>query len=80
MQMNERTTVIYNKTIVNEIGPQIDSSSCHPYLVIFIGRDSGKRHKLKKGKMTIGRSPIADITIDDNHISRIQRDGIRPQE
>ena len=43
----------------------------HHYLVIFIGNDGGKRHKLKHGKMTIGRSSQADIKIDDQRISRI---------
>ena len=46
-------------------------SDRHPYLVIFIGNDGGNRHKLKRGKMTIGRSSKADITIDDQRISRI---------
>jgi len=46
-------------------------SDRHPYLVIFIGNDGGSRHKLKRGKMTIGRSSKADITIDDQRISRI---------
>lgn len=49
----------------------IQVSDRHPYLVIFIGNDGGKRHKLKRGKMTIGRSSKADITIDDQRISRI---------
>ena len=43
----------------------------HPYLVIYIGNDSGHRHKLRRGTMTIGRSPQADITIEDDRISRI---------
>jgi diguanylate cyclase (GGDEF)-like protein len=49
----------------------IKASCRDPYLVIFIGKDSGKRHKLKPGIITIGRSPQADITIDDDCISRI---------
>lgn len=43
----------------------------NPYLVIFIGQDSGKRHKLSPGSVTIGRSPEADIIIEDNWASRI---------
>ncbi len=43
----------------------------HPYLVIFIGQDSGKRHKLRLGSMTIGRSRTADISIEDDWASRI---------
>ena len=48
---------------------QVDAR--HPYLIIFIGNDGGKRYKLKRGQMTVGRSPQADITIDDERISRI---------
>ncbi|UCE55368.1 MAG: diguanylate cyclase [Desulfobacterales bacterium] len=48
---------------------QVDAR--HPYLIIFIGNDGGKRYKLKRGQMTVGRSPQADITIDDQRISRI---------
>jgi diguanylate cyclase (GGDEF)-like protein len=48
---------------------QVDAR--HPYLIIFIGNDGGKRHKLKQGQMTVGRSPQADITIDDQRVSRI---------
>lgn len=69
--MDEKTTAVFNETIAKKISSQIKTGSCHPYLVIFIGRDRGKRYKLKKGKMTIGRSSKADITIDDDHISRI---------
>ena len=36
-------------------------------MVIYIGR----RHRLKNGMMTIGRSPQADICIEDDRISRI---------
>ncbi len=69
--MHEKTTAVLNETSANKFGSQIKTGSCHPYLVIFIGRDSGKRHRLKKGRMTIGRSRKADITIEDHHISRI---------
>ena len=43
----------------------------HPYLVIFIGTDSGKHFKIKPGTMTIGRSPQADISLDDDRVSGI---------
>lgn len=43
----------------------------HPYLVIFIGRDRGKHFKIKPGTMTIGRSPQADISLDDDRVSGI---------
>jgi two-component system cell cycle response regulator len=60
-----------NKTVTLDDESQIKSSSRHPYLVIFVGKDSGRRHKLKGSIMTIGRSPEADITIEDDRISRI---------
>lgn len=55
------------------INDDIDIKLCpsYPYLVIFIGKDSGKRHRLKQGRMTIGRSSQADIIIEDDQISRI---------
>jgi len=43
----------------------------HPYLIVFIGRDAGKRFKLEPGGMTVGRSPQADIKISDHRVSRI---------
>ena len=49
----------------------IETSSRNPYLIIFIGKDSGKRHKIEPGITTVGRSSQADITIDDERISRI---------
>jgi len=49
----------------------IQVNARHPYLIIFIGNDGGKRYKIKQGQMTVGRSPQADITIDDERISRI---------
>jgi diguanylate cyclase (GGDEF)-like protein len=39
--------------------------------VLFIGKDRGKRYKLKPGTMTIGRSPRADIRLEDVRISGI---------
>ena len=47
------------------------SEDRHPYLIIYIGNNSGCRFKLNSGFMTIGRSPQADISIDDDRISRI---------
>ena len=60
-----------NETVSIDDDSDIKSSSIHPYLVVFIGNDSGKRHKLKSGTMTIGRSPRADISLDDDRISGI---------
>ena len=61
----------FNKTAVIDDDTDIKPNSGYPYLVIFIGKDSGTRHKLKQGSMTIGRSSHADITIEDDRISRI---------
>jgi two-component system cell cycle response regulator len=60
-----------NQTISEDTRSFVKSSTLHPYLVIFIGKDSGKRHALKPGTATIGRSSQADITIDDGWASRV---------
>ena len=52
----------------DEVG--IKTNSRDPYLVIFIGNDSGKRHKLRLGTMSVGRSPQADIILNDKRVSR----------
>ena len=69
MQKSELSNL--GETLLIDEDADIKVSSRNPYLVIFIGKDSGKRHKLKPGIITIGRSPEADITIDDERISRI---------
>lgn len=48
-----------------------DFRSRYPYLIVFVGKDSGNRYKIKKGTTTIGRSREADITLDDERVSRI---------
>jgi two-component system cell cycle response regulator len=60
-----------NQTIFDDTRSVIKKSTQHPYLVIFVGQDSGQRHKLRPGSMTIGRSPQADITIEDDWASRV---------
>ena len=69
MQKSEVSNL--SATLLMDDDADIKASSRYPYLVIFIGKDSGKRHKLKAGTMTIGRSPEADISLDDDRISRI---------
>jgi diguanylate cyclase (GGDEF)-like protein len=69
--MKKGNTTDLNQTIFEDTRSFIKDRSLHPYLVIFIGQDSGKRHKLKPGSMTIGRSPQADIVIEDDWASRI---------
>ena len=60
-----------DKTVIIDRHSLLQADQHHPYLVIYIGHDSGRRHKLHRGTMTIGRSSQADITIKDDHISRI---------
>jgi diguanylate cyclase (GGDEF)-like protein len=69
MQKSELSNL--NETLLMDDDADIKASFRDLYLVIFIGKDSGKRHKLKAGIITIGRSPQADITIDDDRISRV---------
>jgi diguanylate cyclase (GGDEF)-like protein len=69
--MKKGNTTDLNQTIFEDTKSFIKDRSLHPYLVIFIGQDSGKRHKLNPGSMTIGRSPEADIVIEDDWASRI---------
>jgi len=60
-----------DSTVIEHSESHIEIRRRYPYLVVFIGHDSGKRFRLKPGKMTMGRSPEADITIEDDRISRI---------
>lgn len=69
--MKKGNTTELNQTIFDDTRSVIKDSTQHPYLVIFIGQDSGQRHKLRPGSMTIGRSPQADITIEDDWASRV---------
>lgn len=69
--MKKGNTTDLNQTIFEDTRSFIKDSNLHPHLVIFIGQDSGKHHKLSPGSMTIGRSPQADITIEDDWASRI---------
>ncbi len=58
-------------TIPMEDDYRFDVRSRHPYLIVFVGQDSGNRYKIKQGTTTLGRSREADITLDDERISRI---------
>ncbi|UCD82009.1 MAG: diguanylate cyclase [Desulfobacterales bacterium] len=69
--MKKGNTTDLNATIFEDTRSFVKDSTLHPYLVIFIGKDSGKRHALKPGATTIGRSHEADITIDDDWASRV---------
>lgn len=69
--MTKNSSADLTNTIIDMPVSGIKARPRHPHLVIFIGADSGKRFELKPGKMTIGRDPAADITIDDEWASRI---------
>ena len=69
--MKERELTNRDKTVIIDRTSLLESDRRHPYLVIYIGNHSGHRHKLHRGTMTIGRSSQADITIEDDRISRI---------
>jgi diguanylate cyclase (GGDEF)-like protein len=69
--MKKRELTNRDKTVIIDLESLLQADQRHPYLVIYIGNDSGRRHKLHRGTMTIGRSSQADITIKDDHISRI---------
>jgi two-component system, cell cycle response regulator len=69
MQYTESVNLGRTLAIDSEECTQPDS--CHPYLTIFSGNSICRRHKLRRGLSTIGRSPEADIAINDDGISRI---------
>ncbi len=69
--MEQGNVTDLSRTEILDVSDFIQVSDRHPYLIIFIGNDGGKRHKLQRGKMTAGRSSKADITINDKRISRI---------
>ncbi len=69
--MKDSQFIDLSKTVTFDDEATVLSEDRHPYLVIYIGNGGGRRHKLNSGSMTIGRSPNADITIEDDRISRI---------
>ena len=69
--MNKSGSINPDKTAIIDRNSLIQSDGRRPYLVIYIGNDSGHRHQVNRGIMTIGRSPQADISIEDDRISRV---------
>lgn len=69
--MGDIETVNLDQTTIIDSGACIQADSHHPHLIIFSGNNSGRRHRLQRGIMTIGRSPEADISITDDRVSRI---------
>jgi two-component system, cell cycle response regulator len=52
-----------------ENGPRVESAM--PYLVMYSQRNMGKRLDLSEAQLTVGRSPNADIVVDDRRVSKI---------
>lgn len=69
--MKESDLIHLDRTDLLDTDSHIRVGTGHPYLIVFIGRDAGKRFKLEPGRMTVGRSPQADIKISDHRVSRI---------
>ena len=69
--MKDSQLIDLSKTATIDDRTLVRNEDRHPYLVIYIGNNSGCRHKINSGLMTIGRSPEADISIEDDRISRI---------
>jgi diguanylate cyclase (GGDEF)-like protein len=69
--MKESQFIDLSKTATVDDRAPVLSGDRHPYLVIYIGSDSGSRHRLNNGLTAIGRSPKADISIADDRVSRI---------
>ena len=69
--MKESDLKHLDRTDILDADSYIRIGTGHPYLIVFIGRDAGKRFKLEPGCMTVGRSPQADIKISDHRVSRI---------
>ena len=60
-----------NQTVTFDSDSIYDDGSRHPYLVVSIGGDSGRRFKLNRGFTTLGRSSEADISLRDDRVSRV---------
>lgn len=69
--MQDIETANLDQTTIIDAGAYAPADDRHPYLIIFSGDNSGRRHRLCQGPMTVGRSPRADIVIGDQRISRI---------
>jgi len=60
-----------DQTTIIDGGSYVPADHHHPHLIIFSGVNSGRRHKLKRGITTIGRSPTTDISLNDDRVSRV---------
>jgi diguanylate cyclase (GGDEF)-like protein len=69
--MRDTEPVNLDQTVVIDSGSCVQADRHLPHLVIFSGANSGRRHKLRLGTTTIGRSPTTDISLCDDRISRV---------
>ena len=60
-----------DQTTIIDGGAYVQKDRLHPHLIIFSGNNSGRRHKLRRGTSTIGRSPKTDISLNDDLVSRV---------
>jgi two-component system, cell cycle response regulator len=69
IQWMEQTMEVDDKGAKDEAKAQ--QQKAMPYLVMYSERNMGKRLDLTEAKITMGRSPEADILIDDKRVSKI---------
>jgi len=60
-----------DQTTLIDGGSYVPADHHHPHLIIFSGTNSGRRHKLRRGITTVGRSPTTDISLNDDRVSRV---------
>ena len=69
--MQDQEFADLNQTVTFDSESIYSDDNRHPYLVVYIGGNSGRRFKLNRGFMTLGRSSDADIRIKDDRVSRV---------
>jgi diguanylate cyclase (GGDEF)-like protein len=69
--MNNNDQAHLGNTVIFDEGSPIRAENQHPYLFVLSGNNKGSRFKLRRGIMRIGRSAEADISVNDNRISRL---------
>ncbi|MFH0925626.1 MAG: sigma 54-interacting transcriptional regulator [bacterium] len=69
--MEKKKNDLLKITVEENDKTRIVDSKKMPYLVVYMGMDSGKCFRVKEGKMSVGRDSSADILIDDERISRV---------
>ena len=69
--MNKNDPASLGETVIIDSESIYNEDSRFPYLIVYIGNDSGQRIRLNRGLTTIGRSTDADVRLKDDRISRI---------